>query len=91
MTSPETTAGIQSVTVRLFAAARERAASDTVTVQLPAAATIRDLRAALGDNVPSLRPLLSHLFFAVGTDYAGDEVPIPESGEVVAFPPVSGG
>ena len=45
----------------------------------------------LADSVPALRPLLSHLLFAVGTDYASDEVPIPESGEVVAFPPVSGG
>jgi molybdopterin converting factor small subunit len=79
------------VAVRLFAGARERAGAEVVAVRLPAGATIGELRMALGETVPALRPLVGHLLFAVGTEYATDDAPLPEAGEVVAFPPVSGG
>ena len=82
---------VRSVTVRLFAAAKERAGTEVVIVRLPAEATVGELRAALGEVVPALRPLAGHLLFAIGTDYAGDDAPLPSSGEVAAFPPVSGG
>ena len=87
----DSTTGLRDVTVRLFAAAKDRAGAETVTVCVPAAATIGDVRAALAETVPGVRPLVSHLLFAVGTDYAPDTAVVPNSGEVVAFPPVSGG
>lgn len=89
MTDPVRPAG--PVTVRLFAAARDRAAADVVTVRLPSDARFSDLRSALGEAVPGLRTLAPSLLFAVGTTYATDDAPVPPSGEVVAFPPVSGG
>ena len=79
------------VTVRLFAAARERAGRETVTVDVSAGALIGDVRAALGEAIPALLPLTKHLLFAVGTEYATDDAPLPDGSEVVAFPPVSGG
>lgn len=82
---------LRRVTVRLFAAARERAGAEVVAVRLSAGATIGELREALGEAIPALRPLVGHLLFAVGTDYAADDAGLPASGEVVAFPPVSGG
>ncbi|HEX6985671.1 MAG TPA: MoaD/ThiS family protein [Planctomycetaceae bacterium] len=81
----------RAVAVRLFAAAKDRAGAEVVTVRVPAAARIGDVRAALGASVPGLRPLVPYLLFAVGTEYAADDAAVPESGEVVAFPPVSGG
>ncbi|MBA3313488.1 MAG: MoaD/ThiS family protein [Planctomycetaceae bacterium] len=80
-----------SVSVRLFAAARERAGAEVVTVQVPVNSRIADLRIVIGETVPSLKPLAAHLLFAIGTEYATDDAPLPASGEVVAFPPVSGG
>jgi molybdopterin converting factor small subunit len=89
--APRSPDGLCVITVRLFAAARERAGAESVTVRLPAGATIRELRMALSETVPALRPLAGHLLFAIGTDYAADGAAVPTSGEVVAFPPVSGG
>jgi molybdopterin converting factor small subunit len=80
-----------SVTIRLFAAARDRAGADTVAVELQNGATIGELRGALAEAFPSLRPLAPSLLFAVGTEYASDDTLVPQGGEVVAFPPVSGG
>lgn len=79
------------VTVRLFAAARERAQADSIDVTIPDSATFHDVREALCETAPGLRPLAGHLLFAVGTTYASDDSPVPETGEIVAFPPVSGG
>lgn len=91
MTAPRDPTARREVTVRLFAAAKDRAGADTVTVAVPLDARIGELRAALGETVPELRPLAPHLLFAIGTEYAVDESPLPTNGEVVAFPPVSGG
>ena len=89
MTQPDRESRV--ITVRLFAAARDRAGSDSVNVELPAGATIGDLRSVLGVSVPTLHAVSRHLLFAVGTEYATDASAVPESDEVVAFPPVSGG
>jgi hypothetical protein len=62
-----------------------------VNVALPAGARIADLRAAIGEACPPLRPLVPHLLFAIGTEYASDETLVPPGAELVAFPPVSGG
>ena len=79
------------VTVRLFARAREVAGAEFMRVPLPVGARVADLRTALGEQSPSLQPLVPHLLFAIGTDYATDETLVPPNTELVAFPPVSGG
>lgn len=80
-----------SVTVRLFARARDVVGAESVRVSVPIGARVADLRVALGEVCPSLHPLVPHLLFAIGTDYASDETLVPRDGELVAFPPVSGG
>ena len=52
--------------------------------------TVGDLRAALARAYPALRDLAS-LMIAVNASYAGDEVSLGPSDEVVLIPPVSGG
>lgn len=79
-----------TVTVRLFARARDLAGAETVELNL-AAATVGELRAELGRAVPALAPLLPHLFIAVNENYAADDVVLPASARVACFPPVSGG
>ncbi len=80
-----------NVTVRLFARAREIAGAETVHVAVPLGARVADVRVAMDEAFPSLRPLAPHLLFAIGTDYATDETLVPPDADLVAFPPVSGG
>ena len=77
--------------VRLFARARDLAGSDTVELDLPDATRVGDLRLALAERYPALRPLARHLLIAVGTDYATETTPLDPKAEVACFPPVSGG
>ncbi len=77
--------------VRLFARARDAAGAECVTVDLPADARVADLRAALAEQSPNLRPLVASLLVAVGTDYAGDGMRLFPQADVACFPPVSGG
>jgi sulfur-carrier protein len=79
------------VRVRLFARARDLARANAVTVELPAGATVGDLRAALDEAYPALRPLLPRSAVAVAEEIAGDGVAIPAGVEVALLPPVSGG
>jgi molybdopterin converting factor subunit 1 len=79
------------VCVKLFAVARQRAGCNSVEVELPASATIRQLRGALVEQFPPLADVVHHARFAVNSDYAADSAPIPSTAEVATIPPVSGG
>ena len=77
--------------VRLFAAARQLAQTDSLEIECPPEATVADVRQALASACPSLAPLLPHVRFAINADYAKDDSPVPENGEIACIPPVSGG
>jgi len=80
-----------NVNVKLFARARDVAGADCVTVELPEPARVGDLRAALCERYPDLRPLARSLLISLGIDYAKDDAPIRPGDELACFPPVSGG
>jgi len=77
--------------VRLFAVARQLAGTDTIVVELPAGATVAMLRKQLAEQVPALEPVLPHVLFAVGNQYAGEQTLLSDGAEVACIPPVSGG
>jgi molybdopterin converting factor subunit 1 len=79
------------VRVHLFAVARQRAGRPVVEVDLPGGSTVAGLKAALGDQLPDLAPILPTARFAVDAEYADDATPIPPGAEVALIPPVSGG
>jgi molybdopterin converting factor small subunit len=79
------------VQLRLFAGARQAVGEATIAVTLPEAATVADLRQALVQQFPALLPLELHLLFAIDQEFAKDDQPVPDRGEVACFPPVSGG
>jgi sulfur-carrier protein len=79
------------IPVKLFARARDLAGAPTLDVELPNGATVADLRAAILEKSPSLRPLASSLLVAVGSEYASESTVISPGMEVACFPPVSGG
>jgi MoaE-MoaD fusion protein len=72
------------VSVRLFAALRERAGSDRVEVELPDGATVSDLLVAMGVAPRSC-------VVAINREYAGEGEPVRAGDEVALVPPVSGG
>ncbi len=77
--------------VRLFARARDLAGTDAVTLDLPAGATVRDLRQQLAQRYPKLAGLLERSAVAVDNEFADDQLTVPVSAEIALLPPVSGG
>jgi molybdopterin converting factor subunit 1 len=80
-----------NVRVKLFAVARERVGNDEISVELPAAATVRQLRGAIVEQHPRLADVLPHARIAVASEYANDNLIIPAHAEIALIPPVSGG
>ena len=77
--------------VRLFARARDLAGADRVAVELPAGATVADLRRALAAACPRLGDLVGRCAVAVAAEFAAESDVIPAGAEIALLPPVSGG
>jgi molybdopterin converting factor subunit 1 len=77
--------------VKLFAVARQRIGRDQLEIELPSAATVRQLRGAIAEQFPPLADVLAHARIAVNSEYASDSAPITASAELALIPPVSGG
>jgi molybdopterin converting factor small subunit len=82
---------VVQVAVLLFARLKELVGSAVVTLTIPSAGTVADIRKALGDAYPQTQPLLAHLLIAVDKEYAAPDTRVLPTSEVVCFPPVSGG
>jgi molybdopterin converting factor subunit 1 len=80
-----------TVTVRLFARARDLAGADALVVELPAGATVAQLRGRLAERCPALAALLARSALAVDGEFAREDQPLDGAGEVALLPPVSGG
>jgi molybdopterin converting factor subunit 1 len=79
------------VRVKLFAAAKDLAKTDTLAVDVPDGATVSRLRAAVVAKVPALERIVVHSLWAVGTEYVRDDDKLTEQSDVALIPPVSGG
>lgn len=77
--------------IKLFAKARDLAGAAQIELDLPESATSVELRLALGEHSPALRPILASLLVAVGNDYATPTTRVAGRTDLAAFPPVSGG
>ncbi|MDH3592382.1 MAG: MoaD/ThiS family protein [Planctomycetota bacterium] len=77
-----------SVTVRLHAALREAAGQDALRVD---AATIADVRTAVGTACPPLTARLAHCRFALDDEFVDEATPVRDGATVDVIPPVSGG
>ena len=80
-----------TLTVRLFARARELAGADAVRIELPDGSAVSDLRRALGAELPAAGPLVSRSAVAVNGEYAAEDRPLRPADEIALIPPVSGG
>ena len=79
------------IPVALFARYREAVGRGRVEVEVAEGATVEDVWAAVAAAHPALKSYRPHTLFAIGTDYASNDTPVPNDREIAAFPPVSGG
>ena len=79
------------VTVKLFALIREKAATDSLALDLPEAADIQQAVEAIRHQHPALEPYLDTLRFSLDMDFVAADTTLHEGDEVVLIPPVSGG
>jgi molybdopterin converting factor subunit 1 len=80
-----------TITVRLFARARDLGGADTVVITLPDQATVAALRAQLAVEHPKLKGLMERSAFAVNDEFADDATRLSGDAEIALLPPVSGG
>ena len=80
-----------NVTIKVFAGARQAVGRESLDVALPPEPTVADLRRAIAEQHPVLADLVAHALFAVNTQYAADDAPIPPDADLACIPPVSGG
>jgi molybdopterin converting factor subunit 1 len=80
------------IEVRLFAMLRERAGSDSLTIELEDGATVRDAISVV-ERQPGLGEVISRMpvVMAVNREYAPEDCKLSEGDEVALIPPVSGG
>lgn len=79
------------ITVLFFATLRDRAGTRSVSLELPAGATVADLKQQLKDHLPALQGLGDSSLVAINHEYVFDHDLVPAGAEVAIFPPVSGG
>ncbi len=79
------------LTVRLFAAFRERAGAGSIEIELPEGATVADLLAQIAASSPALAPMLKSARPVLNQEFALPGEVLKASDEVALLPPVSGG
>lgn len=79
------------VKVLLFAAAKDLADAESVSLETPPGGTIADLKLSLGREYPQLASLLLRCAIARNQEYAEDSDPVASGDELAVIPPVSGG
>jgi len=80
-----------TITVLLFAQAREHAGASTLRLDLPESSRVADALAALVRLHPGLEALVAHLALAVDGRLVKPEAPLAADAELALLPPVSGG
>lgn len=79
------------VEVQLFAAAADRAGARSLTVQVPALASLVELRQQLIQNCPQLETLAMNSRWAVDCEFVDEDFAITSDLSIAMIPPVSGG
>jgi molybdopterin synthase catalytic subunit len=80
-----------TLTILLFASARESVGAPQVELELNELATVSDLKRELATRYPKMAALLERCRIAVNQDFAADERTLQAPDEIAVIPPVSGG
>jgi molybdopterin synthase catalytic subunit len=79
------------VRLLLFASLKERAGTGSAEVELPAGASVADLKRRVSELYPALRESMPSTIVALNQVYSFDADAVPDGAEAALFPPVSGG
>jgi molybdopterin converting factor subunit 1 len=79
------------VEVLLFAAARQAAGCDKVTVELSGGSSVADLKREIAAVCPALESVIASSMIAINHEYVRDDSVVPPNAEIALIPPVSGG
>ncbi len=79
------------VRILLFASLKERVGTNRVTLDIPPAATLAAVRAALANLYPAAEAHIGAAIGAVNQEYAENTTVLHDGDEIAFFPPVSGG
>jgi len=83
---------MNKIKILFFATLRDKAGTRSTETEIPAGATVRDVKGLLIEKFPNLDwQIMDHCLASVNQDYRADEDEIPAGAEVAFFPPVSGG
>lgn len=80
-----------NLNILFFAAARDAAGADSVSVEVPLGSTVGELQRMMIQRTPQLERWSQALLWAVNNHYAGSEQVLHASDVIACFPPVSGG
>lgn len=80
-----------TINVRLFAGLKDLIGEREITIDVPAGATVGDLRNRVGQAYPIVQALLPVLVCAVDEEYVDPTHVLREGDTVALIPPVSGG
>jgi molybdopterin converting factor subunit 1 len=89
--SPTAEFELMTVSVMLFARAKDLAGTDRIELELETDGTILDLKRALSIRCPLMSAISDSLLWAVNNQYANDTTTVRPADTVACFPPVSGG
>jgi len=79
------------ITVLLFGACREAAATDEILLEVPAGSSVAAAFEELKRRYPALEPFRFRLLFAVNENYASPDQILSAGDTLAVLPPVSGG
>jgi molybdopterin synthase catalytic subunit len=79
------------ITVKLFAVLRDRAGTNQIDLELPAASTAADASRRLGERFPAIANYLPRVAHAVNQAYVPASTVLSDGDELALIPPVSGG
>lgn len=79
------------VEILFFAALREIAGTEQVTLEVPPSITYAELRNHLGSHYPAMKQLLEVCRIAADTSMVRDSQIVHPSARIALIPPVSGG
>jgi MoaE-MoaD fusion protein len=80
-----------SVTVRFFAAARERTKVGSQVVRLPSPATVQQVIDEVVRAFPALAAIMPQVRIALNQEFTPLDASVPDGAEVALIPPVAGG
>ena len=91
MKDPSAKAIDMQITVKLFALMREKAGTDTVSLDLPEGSPITVALDVLRQHHPVLEPYLSNARLSLHMEFVENKTILHTGDELALIPPVSGG